>query len=54
MALTSFCSVCRRTVYLNEADTTVCPVCSSPLLETVEPPEETSEEEEKAQAEGLK
>ncbi|MDQ3619491.1 MAG: hypothetical protein M3391_05100 [Actinomycetota bacterium] len=36
MALTAFCSTCQRTVYIEEADTPVCPVCSTPLLETVE------------------
>lgn len=35
MALTSFCTTCQRTVYIEERDTPVCPVCSSPLLETV-------------------
>lgn len=41
MALTAFCTICQRTVYIEEADTPVCPVCSSPLLETV-----VNEEEE--------
>ena len=36
MALTAFCTTCQRTVYVDEAETPVCPVCSSPLLETVE------------------
>ena len=36
MALTTFCATCRRTVYIEEDDTSVCPVCSSPLLATVE------------------
>ena len=36
MALTAFCTTCQRTVYVDEAETAVCPVCSSPLLETVE------------------
>lgn len=35
MALTSFCTTCQRTVYIDEKDTPVCPVCSSPLLKTV-------------------
>lgn len=43
MALTAFCTTCQRTVYIEETDTPVCPVCSSPLLETV-----PSEEEEHA------
>jgi RNA polymerase subunit RPABC4/transcription elongation factor Spt4 len=36
MALTAFCTTCQRTVYVEEGDTPVCPVCSSPVLETVE------------------
>lgn len=43
MALTAFCTTCQRTVYIEESDTPVCPVCSSPLLETV-----VAEEEEQA------
>jgi DNA-directed RNA polymerase subunit RPC12/RpoP len=46
MALRSFCSTCGRTVYIDEEDTPMCPVCSSPLLETVE---ETSEETQAAE-----
>lgn len=42
MALTSFCTTCQRTVYIQERDTPVCPVCSSPLLETV--PDEDEED----------
>jgi Zn finger protein HypA/HybF involved in hydrogenase expression len=50
MALTAFCATCRRNVYIEEDDTFVCPVCSSPLLETApvsdapEPPPEPLEE----------
>ncbi|HWL65626.1 MAG TPA: hypothetical protein VNP73_06590 [Actinomycetota bacterium] len=36
MAISAFCTTCQRTVYVEEGDTPVCPVCSSPLLETVE------------------
>ena len=36
MALNAFCTTCQRTVYIEEGHTPVCPVCSSPLLETVE------------------
>jgi DNA-directed RNA polymerase subunit RPC12/RpoP len=36
MALTAYCSTCERTVYIEEGDTPVCPVCSSPLLETTD------------------
>ncbi len=34
MALTGFCTVCQRTVYVDAESTPICPVCSSPLLET--------------------
>lgn len=33
---TAFCSTCKRDVYLPEDSSAVCPVCSSPLIETVE------------------
>lgn len=36
VALQAYCSNCQRTVYIEDGDTPVCPVCSSPLLETVE------------------
>jgi RNA polymerase subunit RPABC4/transcription elongation factor Spt4 len=36
MAFSAFCTTCQRTVYVEKGDTPVCPVCSSPLLETVE------------------
>lgn len=36
MTLKAFCTTCQRTVYVDRTDTPVCPVCSSPLLETVE------------------
>lgn len=36
MALSALCTVCQRTVYVEDGETPVCPVCSSPLLETVE------------------
>ncbi|HVL65542.1 MAG TPA: hypothetical protein VM573_10285 [Actinomycetota bacterium] len=35
MSFTAFCPTCKRTVYIEEGDTPVCPVCSTPLLETV-------------------
>jgi hypothetical protein len=46
MAITAFCTVCQRTVYIDEEDTQVCPVCSTPLLEVVPamegpPPDDT-------------
>lgn len=36
MALTAYCSSCRRTLYIEEGTTPVCPVCSTPLFETTE------------------
>ena len=36
MALKAFCTTCQRNVYVEDGDTPVCPVCSSPLLETTE------------------
>lgn len=36
VALSAFCTSCQRTVYIEEGETPVCPVCSSPLLETIE------------------
>jgi hypothetical protein len=36
MAVKAFCSTCQRDVYIDDEDTPVCPVCSSPLIETVE------------------
>jgi RNA polymerase subunit RPABC4/transcription elongation factor Spt4 len=39
MAQRLLCPSCGRTVYIEEGDTPVCPVCSSPLIETVEAPE---------------
>jgi hypothetical protein len=43
MALTAFCPTCQRTVYIEEDQTPVCPVCSTPLLDTSE---EDSKEKE--------
>ena len=34
MTLSAFCTTCQRTVYVEKDQTFVCPVCSSPLLET--------------------
>lgn len=36
MALSGFCTVCQRTVYVDAEATPICPVCSSPLLEAAE------------------
>ncbi len=44
MSVAAFCTTCQRTVYIDENDTPVCPVCSSPLLEVVE----TDDQEEAA------
>jgi hypothetical protein len=49
MALTAFCPSCRRTVYISEGDTPVCPVCSTPLLDTTEGPNGEPLEAEKPQ-----
>ncbi|MDQ3982138.1 MAG: hypothetical protein M3271_05600 [Actinomycetota bacterium] len=40
MALSGFCTVCQRTVYVDAETTPICPVCSSPLLETGDAPDE--------------
>ncbi|MDQ4143428.1 MAG: hypothetical protein M3198_06755 [Actinomycetota bacterium] len=48
MAMTAFCTTCQRTVYIDEQQTPVCPVCSSPLLETVEEPEQPEGETSRA------
>lgn len=57
MALTSFCTTCQRTVYFDEQDTAICPVCSSPLLEIIsslEEPESETESERPHAAPGSK
>lgn len=36
MTIKAVCTTCERTVYVDPDDTPVCPVCSSPLLETIE------------------
>ncbi|MDQ3878313.1 MAG: hypothetical protein M3290_08205 [Actinomycetota bacterium] len=46
MALDGFCSTCQRTVYFDDGDTPICPVCSSPLLETVPVSEEEPNQDE--------
>lgn len=43
MALTAFCTTCQRTVYVQEGETPICPVCSSSLVETVESPEKDAD-----------
>ena len=54
MAITSFCTSCQRTVYIEEEDTQVCPVCSTPLLEVVPKMEEVADEADPSQAKGAK
>jgi rRNA maturation endonuclease Nob1 len=44
MAMTAFCTTCQRTVYVEEGKTPICPVCSSPLLETVDSPDDSTDE----------
>ena len=51
MALSSFCPTCQRTVYIENNATPVCPVCSSPLLETITLEDESEPE---SQPEGTK
>jgi hypothetical protein len=34
VSLKAFCTTCQRTVYIDDGDTPVCPVCSNPLIET--------------------
>ena len=36
MAVEAFCTTCQRMVYIEEGETAVCPVCSSPLLESTQ------------------
>jgi hypothetical protein len=45
MALDAFCTTCQRTVYIEDGDTPVCPVCSTPLLETVPVSDDDSKDE---------
>ncbi len=43
MALSAFCTTCQRTVYIEQDKTPICPVCSSPLLESANPEEPEGE-----------
>ena len=45
MAAQAFCTTCQRMVYIEEGETAVCPVCSSPLLESTESAGDNHEEE---------
>ncbi|MGH2827300.1 MAG: hypothetical protein ACRDKF_10060 [Actinomycetota bacterium] len=49
MARTAFCPTCARTVYIEMADSLVCPVCSGPILEAV--PETAANEAPKPSSE---
>jgi hypothetical protein len=44
--MTVYCSTCERNVYVAEDDTPVCPVCSGPLIATVELRDQNEEESE--------
>ena len=48
MGMSAFCTTCQRTVYVEEGETPVCPVCSSPLLETIEADDGTDEDSQTA------
>jgi Zn finger protein HypA/HybF involved in hydrogenase expression len=54
MAITAFCTSCQRTVYIEEDDTQVCPVCSTPLLEIVPAMDGPSDDNEPDHAGGAK
>ena len=49
MALAGFCTVCQRTVYVDAGSTAICPVCSSPLLDTAPAAEANETASEEAQ-----
>ncbi len=49
VAISAFCTTCQRTVYIEKEDTPVCPVCSSPLLETIEAEDEQDAADESVQ-----
>jgi hypothetical protein len=44
MARSAFCNTCSRTVYIEMDDSLVCPVCSSPILETIDAEPEAPED----------
>ncbi len=55
MSLTAYCNVCERSLYIQEEDTLVCPVCSTPLLEVVARAEDDdASPDDPPQAEGRK
>jgi RNA polymerase subunit RPABC4/transcription elongation factor Spt4 len=45
VALKAFCTTCQRTVYIEEGETPVCPVCSSPLIQTTDATEDEADAE---------
>jgi RNA polymerase subunit RPABC4/transcription elongation factor Spt4 len=48
VALKAFCTTCQRTVYIDDGDTPVCPVCSNPLIETTTDTVDEDKDPEKA------
>ncbi len=40
MAVTAYCSICRRTIYVDEGGDLCCPVCASSVTEVAEAPED--------------
>jgi uncharacterized Zn finger protein (UPF0148 family) len=48
MTLEAFCSNCGRTLYIEEGETPICPVCSSPLIQPVDTSEDGAQGEAKA------
>ncbi len=44
MAVQAFCTTCQRMVYIEEGETAVCPVCSSPLIEATESASDNGEQ----------
>lgn len=50
MALAGFCTVCQRTVYVDADSTPICPVCSSPLLDTGAPAAEDDSDDQESVA----
>ncbi|HVF53958.1 MAG TPA: hypothetical protein VNC78_10210 [Actinomycetota bacterium] len=45
MSLSAFCTQCRRTVYVDDEATAICPVCSNPLVTTIDPPPDATGED---------
>jgi DNA-directed RNA polymerase subunit RPC12/RpoP len=47
-AISVYCMNCDREVYIGPNDTAACPVCSTPLVRTVETGQTEPQEDEKA------